>query len=175
MKHPLDFFRFCPRCGSTHFPEHSDKSKKCTGCGFVYYLNGSAAVAAVIVNEKREMLLCRRAHDPYKGTLDLPGGFVDLGESAEAAIRREVHEETGAEIEAMDYFGSFPNVYPYSGFDVYTLDIVFTCSLKPNAILTPNDDVSEVLFIPFDKIALEEIKLPSIRRAVEKWLEINKK
>ena len=170
MKHPLDLFRFCPKCGSSLFEANNEKSKKCTDCGFVFYLNASTAVAAIAVNDKGEMLLCRRAHEPYKGTLDLPGGFVDLNESAEDAVRREILEETGAEVETLQYFGSFPNIYPYSGFNVHTLDIIFTCSLKKNSILTPNDDVSEILFIPFDEIKLEEIKLSSIRKAVEIWL-----
>jgi len=172
MEHSLDFFRFCPRCGSSYFPENDEKSKKCTDCGFVFYLNASASVAAIIINGNREMLLCRRAYDPYKGTLDLPGGFVDLGESAEDAVRREIHEEIGAEVETIQYFDSFPNIYPYSGFNVHTLDIIFTCSLKTNSILAPNDDVSEIIFIPFDEIKPEEIKLTSIRKAVEKWLMI---
>ena len=173
MEHPLDCFRFCPRCGSSRFPENDKKSKKCANCGFVFYLNASSAVAAIIVNDNGEMLLCRRAHEPYKGTLDLPGGFADLHESAEDAVRREIREEIGAEVEAIQYFDSFPNIYPYSGFDVHTLDIVFACRLKKNSILAPNDDVSEIIFIPFDKIKPEEIKLSSIRKAVEKWLEIN--
>ena len=173
MEHPLDFFQFCPRCGSPNFSENDEKSKKCANCKFVFYLNASSAVAAIIVNDSGEMLLCRRAHEPYKGTLDLPGGFVDLYESAEDAIRREIREEIGAEVETIQYFDSFPNIYPYSGFNVHTLDIVFTCSLKKNSILTPNDDVSEIIFIPFDEIKPEEIKLSSIRKAVEKWLNLS--
>ena len=172
MKHPLTSFLFCPRCGSSRFPENDEKSKKCTDCGFTFYLNAASAVAAIIVNDNREMLLCRRAYEPYKGTLDLPGGFVDLNESAEEAIRREIREEIGAEVETMQYFDSFPNIYPYSGFEVRTLDIIFTCSLKVNSVLIPNDDVSEVVFIPFDKIRMEEIKLTSIRKAVEKYLNV---
>jgi len=170
MKHPLTSFCFCPRCGSSHFSENDEKSNKCADCGFIFYLNASAAVAAIIVNENREMLLCRRACNPYKGTFDLPGGFVNLDESAEEAIRREIREETGAEIETIRYFDSFPNIYPYSGFNVHTLDIIFTCSLKAGSILTPNDDVSEIMFVPFEKIRPEEIKLSSIRKAVEKFL-----
>jgi len=169
MKHPLDIFRFCPRCGSSLFEENNNKSKKCKDCEFVFYLNASAAVAAIIVNDRGEMLLCRRKHEPYKGTLDLPGGFVDMNESVEDAVCREICEETGAEVCNVQYFASFPNIYPYSGFDVHTLDIIFTCSLKKDSILAPNDDVSEIMFIPFNEINTEDIKLSSIRQAVEMW------
>ena len=42
---------------------------------------------SIILNEKNELLVCRRAEEPAKGTLDLTGGFVDLGETAEEAIQ----------------------------------------------------------------------------------------
>ena len=167
MRHPLSFFRFCPQCGSSHFEEHEERSKKCRNCEFVYYLNAAAAVAAIIINEKEEMLLCRRAYDPYKGTLDLPGGFIDLNESAEKALRREVEEEIGAGIKTMRYFCSYPNVYPYSGFEVRTLDIFFLCTLPSNAVLVPKDDVSDLYFISINKVNENEIKLSSIRKVVE--------
>jgi len=167
MKHPLSFFRFCPQCGSSHFEEHEERSKKCRDCEFVYYLNAAAAVAAIIINEREEILLCRRSYDPYKGTLDLPGGFVDLNESAEEALRREIEEEIGAGITTMRYFCSYPNFYPYSGFEVQTLDIFFLCRLHPDSALTPKDDVSDIYFIPIDKVDVDEIKFSSIRKAVE--------
>ena len=71
----------CPACGSQHFEINNVKSKKCADCGFVYYLNPSAATAAFIENEQGELLVCRRAKEPSKGTLDLPGGFADMEEA----------------------------------------------------------------------------------------------
>ena len=75
MNHPLAQFLYCPECGSPHFEVNNEKSKKCTDCGFVYYFNPSSATVALILNEKKELLVCRRAKEPAKGTLDLPGGF----------------------------------------------------------------------------------------------------
>ena len=49
--HPLEKFKYCPVCGSKHFEIHDEKSKKCENCGFEYYLNPSAATAAIILNE----------------------------------------------------------------------------------------------------------------------------
>ena len=74
--HPLHQFVYCPICGQPTFVEHNGKSKMCTHCGFVYYFNPSAAVACFIKNEAGELLLVRRAKEPGKGSLDLPGGFV---------------------------------------------------------------------------------------------------
>ena len=81
MSHPLELFRFCPVCGSNKFIENNNQSKRCETCGFIDYINPKAAVVAVITNTKGDILVCRRAKDPAKGTLDMPGGFTDLNES----------------------------------------------------------------------------------------------
>ena len=95
MAHPLNKFAYCPVCGSKHFDINNFKSKRCQDCGFTYYANPCSATAAFIVNDKQEMLVVRRAKEPAKGTLDLPGGFVDMYETVEDGMRREIKEETG--------------------------------------------------------------------------------
>lgn len=94
MEHPLSQFKYCPKCGSEHFEIHNEKSKFCKDCGFVYYFNSSSATVALILNERNELLVCRRAKEPAKGTLDLPGGFIDMAETGEEGVAREVKEET---------------------------------------------------------------------------------
>jgi 8-oxo-dGTP diphosphatase len=59
----------------------------------------SLTVDAVVEDPERGVLLIRRGHPPYAGCWALPGGFVEVGESCEAACRREVEEETGLEVE----------------------------------------------------------------------------
>ena len=95
MEHPLSQFRYCPKCGSEHFEIHNEKSKQCKDCGFVYYFNSSAATVALILNGRNELLVCRRAKEPAKGTLDLPGGFIDMAETGEEGVAREVKERNG--------------------------------------------------------------------------------
>lgn len=77
MMHPLELFNYCPKCGSPRFEVNNEKSKRCADCGFVYYFNSSAATVAFILNDKNELLVCRRGKEPAKGTLDLSGGFID--------------------------------------------------------------------------------------------------
>lgn len=170
MTHPLSQFRFCPKCGSNQFIEHNEKSKKCSDCGFIYYFNSSAAVVAVIENGKGEILVARRAKDPAKGTLDLPGGFVDLYETAEEAVAREIKEETGLSINSSQYLFSIPNIYLYSGFEVHTVDIFFRCKVNEYNHLMAQDDVSELLFIAYDRLNPADFGLVSIRKGVEKLL-----
>ena len=111
MKHPLAQFLYCPECGSPHFEVNNEKSKKCTDCGFVYYFNPSSATVALILNEKKELLVCRRAKEPAKGTLDLPGGFIDMAETGEEGVAREVKEETGYTLTSWAYRGIVTFVY----------------------------------------------------------------
>ena len=95
MKHPLESFVYCPRCGSHNFAINGERSRRCADCGLTYYANASASTAAIITNSKGEVLLTTRAFEPAKGKLDLPGGFVDMYETAEEALIRELKEETG--------------------------------------------------------------------------------
>ena len=89
----------------------------CHQCGFVYYHNIAAAVA-VIFRRKDEILFTVRNIDPDKGKLDLPGGFIDPDENAEAAVCREVNEELGLQIvpNQLKYLTTQPNHYLYKIF-----------------------------------------------------------
>lgn len=169
--HPLEKFSYCPKCGSRHFDVNNEKSKKCDNCGFVYYMNPSAATAAFILNGRNELLVERRGKEPAKGTLDLPGGFIDMDEAAEEGIAREIREETGLEVTSADYLFSLPNVYLYSGMSINTLDIFFRCSVAEGAEPVAADDAAECFWMPLDEIRTEQFGLRSIRQALYVFLE----
>lgn len=169
-QHPLEKFRFCPACGSSQWGANGIKSKRCTHCGFVYFANTAAAVAAFITNEKGDLLVCRRAKDPAKGTLDLPGGFVDLFESAEEALRREIQEELNLQLTDVRYFRSIPNEYLYSGVVVHTLDFLFVCKAENLHNMKAMDDVSEAFFKPINTISPHDFGLNSIKKGIIAFL-----
>ncbi len=170
MEHPLSQFIYCPKCGSTHFEVHNEKSKHCRECGFTYYFNPSAATVAFVLNEKHELLVCRRAKDPAKGTLDLPGGFIDMAETGEEGIAREVKEETGLIVTHSEYLFSLPNIYLYSGFQVHTLDLFFRCTVADNRHFKAMDDVAALSFIPVERINPQAFGLDSVRRGLQRFL-----
>jgi 8-oxo-dGTP pyrophosphatase MutT (NUDIX family) len=174
MAHPLELFKYCPQCGSGRFLENNFKSKKCENCGFTYYFNSSAATAAFITDPEGRLLVAKRAKDPAKGALDLPGGFVDLYETAEEAIQREVLEETGLQINCVRYLFSLPNIYTYSGFDVHTLDMFYQCLIDDFSNLRAADDVAELFFLKPEEIRPELFGLDSVRKAVEVFLKKTK-
>lgn len=168
VKHPLNQFVYCPRCGAKAFEEENEKAKKCSVCHFVYYFNPSAAVACVIKDKADNFLVVRRAKEPAKGTLDLPGGFTDMFETAEESARREVKEETGLDVLSLRYLFSLPNIYPYSGFEVHTVDLVFLCEVASFDAAKADDDAAEIVIVPKEKLDPQAFGLTSIRQAVSR-------
>ena len=159
-------FKYCPACGGTGFVANNIKSKRCENCGFIYYVNPSAATAAFIRNADGDLLVCRRSHNPAKGTLDLPGGFIDYDETAEQGIAREVKEELGIDLDNLRYVFSLPNDYLYSDLNVPTMDLFFEGKVANNTRITAADDVEECFFIPVREINLSLFGLKSVRKAV---------
>lgn len=173
--HPLELFKYCPKCGSSHFEIHNEKSKHCTDCGFTYYFNSSAATVAFILNHRNELLVCRRGKEPAKGTLDLPGGFIDMYETGEEGVAREVREETGLEVTNARYLFSLPNTYLYSGFLVHTLDLFFVCTVKNDDCLQAMDDVAASSWVPLDKIDPGAFGLDSVRTGIQRFFDTYRK
>jgi len=165
---PAKVFRFCPKCGSDGFSPDTEKSLKCSRCGFRFFINMSASVAAIIRNEKKEVLFTVRKHDPAAGMLDLPGGFVDLGETAEEATVREIKEELNLKINNLEFVGTFTNKYQYGEIEYQTLDLVFNCSVDSFQSLRVADDVSGYVFRDLATVRPEKIGLESIREIVRK-------
>lgn len=168
--HVLDKFQYCPICGSPHFEINNIKSKKCKDCGFSYYLNASSATVALIVNEKDELLVVRRKNDPGKDMLDMPGGFVDMDETGEEAMAREVKEETGLEATEVSYQFSYPNTYLYSGFLVHTLDMFFMVKVKDLSHVEAMDDAAAYYWIPFSEIDIDKFAFDSIKKGLTRFL-----
>ena len=107
MEHPLSQFKYCPKCGSAHFEVHNEKSKQCADCGFVYYFNPSSATVALTERARRAAGVPPRQR-ACQGTLDPPGGFIDMTETGEEGVAREVREETGMKVAKAEYLFSYP-------------------------------------------------------------------
>ena len=169
--HPLSDFKFCPHCGGAQFHEHDAHSKRCATCGFTFYPNAAAATVAVIVTSHGQLLCTVRQRQPAAGTLDLPGGFVDPGESLEEGLRREVREELGAELAQCTYLFSLPNDYPFSGHTVHTADAFFLCTLAPGSQPQAADDAASIVYLPPSQLQPSRFGLHSISRGVARLLQ----
>ena len=98
---------FCPRCGSPmshRVPEGDDRPRHvCDACNTIHYVNPKIVAGCVPVWEDK-VLLCRRAIDPRSGLWTLPAGFMETGETTQAAAARETMEEAMARVEIQDLY-----------------------------------------------------------------------
>ncbi len=168
---PFRVLKFCPKCGSAKFEKSCDHSLKCADCGFHFFINSAAAVAALITDENRKLMLVTRGVEPDYGKLDLPGGFIEPGENAENAICRELKEELGLKVKSLKYIGSAPNEYIFSEYKVFTLDLAFIIIAETLDDLKPMDDILDYKFYAEEEINYDDIPAPSIKQFVKNFFE----
>ncbi len=166
---PVEVLKYCPKCGSENFIKEGSRSLKCTDCGFHFFINSAAAVAALVVNNEGKLMLVTRGVEPNYGKLDLPGGFIDPGETAENAVKRELAEELGLKVRSLKYIGSAPNEYVFSEFTVYTLDMAFLVVPETTEGLKPMDDIKDFRFYTEEELDFRDIPAPSIKQFVKDY------
>jgi len=168
---PLEVLKFCPKCSSAKFRKSGERSLKCEACGFHFFINSAAAVAALVGDEKGKLMLVTRGIEPNYGKLDLPGGFVDPGETAENAVQRELFEELGMKIKSLDYVSSAANEYIFSEYSVFTTDLAFKVIPVTVSGLKPMDDILDFKFYTEEEINYAEIPAPSIKKFVKDFFK----
>jgi 8-oxo-dGTP diphosphatase len=155
----LESWRHCPRCSAEL--EHDEGSAKveCPNCGFRHYAHSEVTACAIVTDDQDRVLLTRRAGAPFEGYWDLPGGFVGEAEHPHDALRRELREETGLEVEPHELLGIWIDRYTEQGDDgPATMNLYFTASTSGGEA-QPNDDVAELRwtnptdFPPHDQLA----------------------
>ncbi|HZQ65178.1 MAG TPA: NUDIX domain-containing protein [Gaiellaceae bacterium] len=162
----LDDWHFCPRCGASVAP--GDGRAECAACGYVTYANPVPAACALCFDDRGRILLTRRAWEPYAGMWDLPGGFLHEDEHPLDAVRRELLEETGLEIEPTRWFGAFMVPYGEGPGTRIVLNLVW-CARVLGGEEQAADDVSELRWFARDELPpLDEIAMAEPLRA---WLD----
>ena len=96
----------CGRCGNRMEPSSQERALVCSSCGHTVYPRISPAVI-VAVSDGDRLLLTRYAQGEYRKRA-LVAGFVEVGETPEEAVAREVWEECGVRVKNVRYFGSQP-------------------------------------------------------------------
>ena len=159
---PLTFQeeRFCPRCGA----QGSWKGRKfsCSQCTFVRYENPAAAGGVIFCfPQTGEVLMSRRGREPEKGKLDFPGGFVEIDETFEEAMRREMQEELCIDIDLhrLEYFTSITGHYVYGNRVTPVLDAYFLYRLQEEEYqhIRPRDDVAAILRVRPQEVREKDI------------------
>ncbi len=138
----------CSYCGS-RFRNSETWPKSCPECGNTSYLN-PVPVVVLLVPVGDGLVVARRNIEPKRGTLVLPGGYLDLGETWQEGAQREMYEETGIRIPA----GEISLYDVRNGLD-NTLVIAGLASSQPGSCLKPfsSSETQEISLI------LEPIKL----------------
>ena len=119
-------FRFCPICATPLTPIADGADAGRPGCPkghFVHYDNPAVTTYAFVRDDEGRYLVLQRALEPFRGQWDLPGGFVEPGETPVDALRRELAEETGLAIAPERILGAFSSQYGDDG--RWTVDIGF--------------------------------------------------
>ena len=143
----------CARCGRPvrRVPGRHALEIRCRRCGYLIY-DYPRPCAGMIVTKGDAVLTLRRAHAPKIGWLDLPGGFMEAGESLEGAARRELREETGLTLGRVRPLGFYWDRYHLKGFGYFpTMNWYFIGRWRSG---TPRaaDDAASAEWIPLAKL-----------------------
>jgi ADP-ribose pyrophosphatase YjhB (NUDIX family) len=164
---PTEPFRFCPADGTRLGEPRSSGGVTCPLCERSWYRNSAPAVGAVIVEDGRALVTVR-AREPEKGRLDLPGGFLGVGEHPVDGLAREVGEELGVEIEVSE-----PPIllatHTYGPDGQYVLAIGFRARIvagEPD----PTDDVAAIRWVSAEEVDSADFAWEHDRRMVREAL-----
>jgi 8-oxo-dGTP diphosphatase len=107
--------------------------------------------------------------EPYKGKWDTPGGFLEEGEHPLDGLKRELHEETGVEIEPLDFLGVWIDRYGSDSTAQATLNLYWTARIVSGEP-EPADDVSELAwFAPDELPPPEEVAFENVPKVLAAW------
>ncbi|USD65428.1 NAD(+) diphosphatase [Vibrio sp. SCSIO 43136] len=110
--HMSQSIRFCPQCGGRTHLNHNQLAMQCQSCRTLHYPRIFPCVIVAVRNQDKILLA---QHPRHKGNMyTVIAGFVEVGETLEQCVAREVKEETGIDIDNIRYFGSQPWAFPSS-------------------------------------------------------------
>ena len=159
--------RFCARCGGPLEPRLLKATEPerlvCTRCGFVHYIDPKVAVGTIITDDDGRIVLVRRAIEPGYGKWVFPGGFIDRGETVEAAAVREALEDCGLRIR----LDRLLNIYSYPGNAV--IIIAFAATMVGGSLGCDDEGLEAQLFEPH-RIPWADLAFRSTREALEEYL-----
>jgi NAD+ diphosphatase len=154
--------RYCGRCGSPTERSLAERVRTCARCGHGAYPRLSPAIIALIERDGRA-LLARNARFPlpFYSTL---AGFVEVGESLEGAVAREIHEEAGIAITDIRYFGSQP--WPFTS----SLMIGFTARWAGGEIVPEPTEIADADWFAPDELPRIPPKLSIARELIDDFV-----
>ncbi|MGH3154285.1 MAG: NAD(+) diphosphatase [Streptosporangiaceae bacterium] len=132
--------RYCGRCGSATELRHAGHLRACTNgeCGALIFPRIEPAVITLVETSTRpRRCLLARHRASTAGRYSLLAGFLELGESLEDAVRREIFEEVGVALRDVSYFGSQPWPFPAG------LMVAFRATAAGESVSVDGDEIVE--------------------------------
>ncbi len=158
--------QFCQLCASPLeerlLPAEGRVRLVCNRCGFIHYLNPRVVANALVEREGRVLLL-RRAIEPAYGRWTFPGGFLELGESAEAGAERAALEEAGIQVKAEAVLGVYTRA-PHG-----IVAVVFRAELI-SGLPAAGDEALETAWFAPDAVPWQELAFETTTAALRDWL-----
>ncbi len=140
--------RHCPRCGGRLAPTAAGHLLHCDACGRDQFPRTDPAVIMLLTDDADRCLLGRQPSWP-EGRYSTLAGFVEPGESLEAAVRREVEEEVGVHVDEVTYFGNQPWPFPAS------LMVGFFARARTTAVDVDGEEISEARWFTREQVLAE--------------------
>lgn len=161
-------YKYCPRCSAPlAWGEKFGRTRKlCRYCGFIHFVEPKVAVAALVSDGER-ILLVKRAASPRIGYWALPAGYMDADELPEEALAREVAEETGVSV----WVGRLQGIEPLAGWAERRGILLLYRAQPVGGELTPGDDVSDARWFRAAEIPWDELAFESTAEFVKSWVE----
>jgi NAD+ diphosphatase len=154
--------RWCGRCGGATERSNVERIRTCARCGHGAFPRLSPAVIALVERDGRALLARNaRTQMPFYTVL---AGFVEVGESLEAAVAREIAEEAGIAIQDVRYFGSQP--WPFSG----SLMVGFTARWKSGDLVAAEEEIVDAGWFAPDELPRLPPRLSIARELIDDFV-----
>jgi len=163
----LTGWQWCPRCGEQL--RGNESRVECAACGFVAYASSKSTAGALVEDGNGRVLLARRAKEPFKGRWDIPGGFLEEGEHPLDGLRRELREETGLEVEPLEFLGVWMDRYGGDSTAEATLNLYWTARVESGEARAA-DDVDDLgWFEPDELPSPDELAFQNVPLVLAAW------
>lgn len=136
--------KFCGRCAAPTFSLSTEYAKECSSCTYRFYPRITPCVLAAVIKGDK-ILLGRAPHFP-PGVYSLLAGFVEVGETCEQTVMREVFEEVGVRVNNVRYFGSQPWPFPHS------MMIAFIADYTSGDIVVDTNELEDARWFSFESL-----------------------
>ena len=143
-------FSYCPKCGDKLAFRHEQDLPRltCISCSYIFYENPVVGVAAIVMNEQRQLLLGRRKGGKYGDLWCIPCGYLEYHEDVYHGVKREFKEETNLDIEVQRVFTVQSNFHDPN---CHSVGIWFLASISGGEIKA-GDDLNEVAYFDLSDI-----------------------